>query len=353
MPSLHEVRKNLVDQLREAGFWRGVLLVLVLTLLARQVAGLPHLALLGPLVVAILLGIAWRGLMGLPDGAPAGIRFASKTLLRWGVGLMGVRLDFNSIVAAGPWVILLDVLVILLALVLIPRLARRLGADRGLCTLVAVGTAVCGASAVAAAAPITRAREEQVALAVAIVSLVGTLATLVYSLLQPLLPLTPYGYGVFAGSTLHEVGHVVAAALAGGPLSGEIGIVVKLGRVALLPPVLLLLALGTGREERKRECTSGVSTAFKGYGLPVPWFVLGFLTMSLLRTGGLLPGAVAEILLQISIFLLTLAMAGLGLGVEVGHLRTVGLRTVVAAVLGWLVMALGGYLLLEWFGLNV
>lgn len=321
------------------GWVQGLGLTLVLTLLARQLTGLPLLSIMGTMVIAILLGIAWRIVMEIPLAASQGISFAAKNILKLGVALMGIRLDINVLLASGHKVILLDILVIAFTITFFWWIGRRLSLTKRMASLIGVGTAVCGASAIAAVAPLIEADDDEIALSVAVIAVLGTLEALAYIIIHPVLHLSPYAYGVLTGSTLHEVGHVVAAAMVGGKASAEIAILVKLGRVALLIPVALII----GCLFNRKPMASGDRCRKQ---LPVPWFVLGFLGFSLVNSLNLLAPVVEEFILKVSIFLLTMAMAGLGLNVETQLFQRIGSRSLLAGVIGSIALALlGGTLL--------
>lgn len=328
------------------GFIAGIGMTLLITLLARQLAILPVLSVTGTMVLAILIGIVWRAILGLPSTASPGTNFATKRLLRLGVVLMGIRLDFGRIIASGPKIILIDSLVILFTLSLFWWLGERFHLPRRLTALVGVGTAVCGAAAIAAVAPLLQSDDDETALSVGIIALLGTLGALSYTFLHPVLHLSPYAYGVLTGSTLHEVAHVVAAGMAGGKTSGEIAILVKLGRVALLIPVALSIGYLLGREKK--------DTTVEGnrQKIPIPWFVLGFLLFSIINSVNVFSPAIEQWILQASLFLLTMAMAGLGLHVDLQHFLRVGGRTLQVGVLGSLALALFGRFLLVLFQIN-
>ncbi|OIQ60956.1 hypothetical protein MOTE_04850 [Moorella thermoacetica] len=315
------------------GFIQGVGLTVILTLVARQLAMLPILNIMGSMVLAILLGVAWRSLMDIPATAEVGINFASKKILRYGIILMGLRLDIPKIIAAGPRVILLDILAILVSMVVIIFLGQRMGLNKKLAALIAAGTGICGAAAIAAIAPIVRSRDDETAVAVAIVALLGTLFTILYTLLYPVLNLTSFQYGLLSGSSLHELAHVIAAAQAGGSASADIAILVKLGRVAFLVPVALVLGIIFARQNK-------TGAGWHWRQLQVPWFILGFLALSGINTMAILSTPLIAFLIQVGVFLLTVAMAGLGLNVSLEMIKKVGSRALVTGLLSSAVLSL-------------
>jgi uncharacterized integral membrane protein (TIGR00698 family) len=254
-------------------------------------------------------------------------------LLRLGIVLLGVRLEFQLLAHSGYKIILLDLAVIAFGLGFITWLGKRAGLHGQLPLLLAVGSSICGASAVAATAPVIRARDSEIALAIPLCSVFGTLAALGITLAQSFLHLAPHTYGILAGSTLHEVAQVVAASAAV-PGALQSGTMVKLLRVLLLIPVVLVLA----RLFRRKGAHAAP--------MQKPWFVGGFFLVGVVNTLLLyaLPGwhpvllQLDGMILTVANFLMAMAMAGLGLQVDWVSLRTQGLAAIRVAVIGWLVL---------------
>ena len=320
----------------------GLVLTALLTTLAYSLDRLPGLGLLGTLGLALVLGLACRALFGLPKAAAPGVTFSAKTLLNLGVILLGVRLNFALLYAAGPSVLLLDLLVVGAGMLTIERLGKRMGLTRGLRLALAVGSSICGPSAIAAAVPIIGANDDEVSVAVGTVSLLGALGAVGYILLAPLLDLGPRAYGLMTGATLQSVGHVLAAGAAGGAGALDLATLTKLTRVALLAPVLLVVGWllarygeagckETGREGAGLERISSPKTR------PplLPGFLIGFLALGTLNSFGLIPRSLINILNPASVVLTTVAMAGIGLGVNFGVLRRIGGGAAVLALLGF------------------
>jgi uncharacterized integral membrane protein (TIGR00698 family) len=308
----------------------GLALTLLIALASTLLARLPHVSVLGPLTLALLLGIAWRHRFGLNPAASPGTTVSGKKLLRLGIVLMGVRLNFALIAQAGPKVVALDLAIIVAGIAGIYWLTQRFGTGRSLGMLLAVGTSICGASAVVAAGPVTKASEEDVALAVAMCGILGTIGVLCYVLVAPLLALTPVQLGVLSGSTLHEVAQVMAASFSWGQAAGDMGTLVKLTRVVFLAPTLLVLGALQG----------GGKLTYSWKEPPVPWFVLGFLAMGVVNTAGLLTGSLTTGLTQLSVFLMTVAMGALGLHTDLGMIRRTGMRAMAAGLVGFGCLAL-------------
>lgn len=328
------------------GYSRGLILTFILAIMAQQLASLPFLSVVGTLVLAILLGMGWRAVMDIPAGAQVGITFSTKKLLRAGIILMGVRLDLQQIWASGLQIVTIDVLVIVFTLIVMIIIGQRMKLPRELTVLTAVGTAVCGASAILAVAPLVRAKQDTTALAVSFIAVMGMIGALAYSFLYPILPYDPTVYGILTGATLHEVGHVVAAGAAGGAASEDMAVLVKLGRVALLIPVAI--AIGIWFHRKHSIDTKQEQTGSRWSHLPIPWFIFGFLAMSAVNSFGWLSDDVSSLFLALSGMMLAMAMAGIGLGVSFQAFRTNGKKGFIACFAGSVALVAFGVFLVPW-----
>ncbi|MFC7321127.1 YeiH family protein [Halobacillus campisalis] len=292
------------------------------------IALLPGFRHIGPLSAAIILAVIYRHFFGFPEPLRKGIQFSAKNLLRIAIVLFGLKLNINLILQEGVPLILRDLLVVVFSIGVMMLLARSLKADRSLSLLLGIGTGVCGASAIAAVSPILKSKEEDTALSAGIISLVGTVFAIVYVLLRPFLPMEMEVYGMWAGLSLHEVAHAV---LAGDPAGEEglaMALLAKLGRVALLVPLCILLIW---MMKKKNKNTSNQS-------IPFPWFLAGFLIMSLLGSfvlGVYIPVSegVMDGISSLTSFILTMAMAGLGLNVSLRDARARAFKPIIAVVL--------------------
>ena len=328
-------------------FRSGVALTALLAVLAVVLARLPVVEHLGALSIALLLGLAWRAFNHVPDEQHGGIAFSAKKLLRLGIILLGVRLNLALVLHAGPKILLLDATVITTGLLGISWLGRRFGLDPVLACLIAVDSSICGGSAVAAAAPSIRAKDDDIALVIPMCSLIGTAAMLAYTFVQHHWTLTPTRYGLMSGATLHEVAQVMAA-VGPFPEAAELGTVTKLTRVVLLVPAVLVLGWVFGRGRATAAQTiDGMADTTPLPVVPKPWFVLGFLLVGIGNTLALhfLPdqhariGGVNREMLNVANFLMAMSMAGMGLQIDFDRLRANGLRAVGTALLGWIVLA--------------
>lgn len=326
------------------GFMLGIGITFVIAIIAKLLIKLPFLSIMGQLVIAIIIGILWRALLGMPTKAAAGITFANKKLLRLGIILLGMRLNLMDIYHAGWKVLLLAGLSIIFAFFVVYGLTKLFKVDRRLGVLTACGTAICGAAAIVATAPQIKAKDNETAIGVATIAILGTLFTLAYTLLYPLLGLSPANYGIFSGATLHEIAHVIAAADPGGKEAVDLAIIIKLTRVALLIPVIILIGIWASRWERSEADHTGASRP--SLLSIMPWFIFGFLGMSAINSLGVFSTTFADNVVLLAYMLLAMAMAGLGLNVDIAAFKRVGLRTFTAGLIGSILLSIFGYVML-------
>lgn len=288
------------------------------------------------LVLAILLGMLWRNLVGTSPRLKPGLDFCAKQVLEFAVLLLGGTMNLAAILAAGPRLLIAVVAAVVLALVVSTLLARRLfGLQKNPATLIAVGNAICGNSAIAAIAPLIGASPAEVAGAVAFTAVLGVGLVIALPLvILPLLHFTHGEYGVLVGLTVYAVPQVLAASFPVSELAGQTATLVKLTRVLMLAPVALWYSLTSHRQNQR----SGAATSGRAPTLTqlIPWFVAGFLIMAALRTFGVIPASLSSIFKEVSRLLTVAAMAALGLGVDVRALRAAGARTTGAVSLSLL-----------------
>ncbi|WP_426752711.1 YeiH family protein [Myxococcus sp. Y35] len=324
------------------GAWRrrlpGLGLAAGLAVVSYGLATLPGLEVVGPLTVALLIGISLRTALGLAPVWVEGTRYSARTVLRLGIVLMGARLDFGLVAKVGPRVLLLSLAVIVGGILGIRWVTQRFGVPEKLGTLLAVGTSICGASAVVAASSVTRAEEEDTTLAVGLCGILGTVGVLFYVFVGPLLGLSSAQLAILSGATLHEVAQVMAAAFTWGTSAGDLGTLVKLTRVVLLAPALVVLGLASG---------AGGAVRYSLKEPPIPWFVIGFLAVGVLGTVGVVPAAAKAWLSTASVFLMVMAMAAMGLGTHLSMVRRAGMRVVYAGLVGFAALALAAWGLIQ------
>lgn len=290
----------------------GLALVAAIALVATLTQRLTGIAALSPLIVALGIGIGYRRVLGKATVLDAGIAFALRPVLRFAIILLGLQITLMEVAILGWRGVIAVILTLVTSFFFTKAVARLFGVERGLAELIAAGTAVCGASAIIACNTVTRGSDEDVAYAMACVTLFGTVAMLIFPLVAGPLQLSASAYGMWAGTSIHEVGQVVGASFAVGEESGHMAAVAKLTRVILLAPLILTLGFLRNR---------GGSTAVR---VPMPWFVFGFIGMMVLNTIVALPEPLHDFLVLTTAFLLTGALAAMGLETDLKKLRQKG-----------------------------
>lgn len=296
----------------------GVLFTFLIAFSGYLLAKVPGFDYIGQMACAIIIAVFYRQFFGYPSNLRMGITFSSKHLLRAAIILYGLKLNIDIVLSDGIGLLVRDAGVIVFAIGGTILLAKLFKADKNISLLLGVGTGICGAAAIAAIAPIIKAKDEDTAIGVGIIALMGTVFAISYVVLRPFLPIGDIEYGIWAGTSLHEVAHV---ALAGAP-AGEDGLAMallaKLGRVFLLVPVCFIFIALMKRKNKGSE-ESGSKIEF-------PWFLLGFIAMSVLGSYVLgpvisIPAHFMEVVSVLTTWLLTAAMVGLGLNVSLRDLR--------------------------------
>lgn len=328
-------RRQGADQSVLPGLVYAVLGVIA-AVLVNQVVGQ-----IGILTCAVLLGAVAANLGLVPTAARPGLRIATRKLLRIGVVLLGLSLSLLSIVSLGAPVIGLVVVTLFTTLLATNWLGNRIGLGGPRSLLIATGFAICGASAIAAMEENAEADEDDVAVAIAMVTICGTLAMFAVPLLQGPLGLTDTQLGAWAGASVHEVGQVVGAAGPAGPTAVAVAVVVKLTRVLLLAPVVAGVSVLRRDRQRagvKQEATPGGDSADAKLPPLVPLFVIGFLACVLLRSSGVLPAGFLDVAGWLQTMTLGAALFGMGTGVHLKSLvrssgQTLGLAAISTVVI--------------------
>lgn len=341
----------------------GLILVGALAFAAMELASVPWLKMrgIGALTLAILLGIIAGNTIypRFTAQTERGVTFSKQKVLRLGIVLYGLHLTFQDIGQVGVVGVAIDVLVLCSTFGLALLLGKRVfGLDRETTLLIGAGSAICGAAAVMATAPVVRGRAEQATIAVSTVVVFGTLGLFLYPMLYrwnlqlAFLPMSEHAYGIFAGSTIHEVAQAVAAGSAVGTHAADTAVIAKMVRVMMLAPFLLIVSAWMQRHpEQDNSDIPGYGTR-PANGLAVPWFALGFVAVAGINSLDLLPHLLVSTALDIDALLLAMAMAALGLTTHISALRSAGIRPLALATVlfAWLV---GGGLainqLLPWF----
>lgn len=301
------------------------------------------------LSLAIVLGIAVGNLGARRIEAPSrdGVDFSKQNLLRLGIVLYGLRLTFQDIGQVGIAGVSIDALVLCSTFLLSCFVGTRVfGLDRRTAMLIGAGSSICGAAAVMAAEPVVRGRAEQVTVAVSTVVVFGTLAIFVhpalyhFSQLHPAFSLSERAYGLFAGSTIHEVAQVVAAGHAVGDQAADTAVIAKMVRVMMLAPFLIVLSAWLSRSTPRESEPFGRR---KAPAIAIPWFAFGFVAVAGIHSLAILPQPVVAAATGIDNAVLAMAMAGLGLSTRFAAIRSAGLKPLALAALLFVWLVVGGF----------
>ncbi|WP_375641609.1 YeiH family protein [Bartonella sp. CM100XJJH] len=328
------------------GFGPGILVCLFISALAyglevveKQLFGQ---AWLESLVLAILLGSVTRSCFTLPTYFQKGITFCAKTLLEIAIVLLGASISINAVLSAG-WNLLSSIIfVIFVTIILSFAIGRICGLSKHLAMLVACGNAICGNSAIVAVAPVIKAKHEEVAASIAFTALLGVVIILLLPFLYLFLNLSFSQYGVLSGMIVYAVPQVLAATAPISFVSVQIATVVKLVRVLMLGPVIFTLSIIYRRSAQTRLRLHTL----------VPWFIIGFIIMMLIRSSGLIPEAAINPIRLIAQLFTVISMAALGLGVDIRSLKKAGWRVILASTCSILTLGACSLIMIKLIDLN-
>jgi len=311
---------------------QGVLPGLALSLAVAVIAfflakGVPVVG--GP-VFGIALGILITSLVKLPESTSKGIRLTSKYVLQLAVILLGFEMNMVRVIQVGQQSFLIILVTLTFALSTAYLAGRYLGISRKLFTLIGVGTAICGGSAIAAASSAIDAKDEDISYSISTIFLFNVIAVFLFPLIGHLLSLTDSGFGMWAGTAINDTSSVVAAGYSFSNAAGSFATVVKLTRSLMIVPVTLSLALVYARQ-RKGATRFSLARVF-------PWFILGFLLAALLSTSGWLPASACTALASAGKFLIIAAMAAIGFNTNIQRFIKTGPRALGLGGLTWLVL---------------
>ena len=334
---------------KRSSMLHGVLLITLFSLAAFYIGDMGFVKSLSfsPMIVGIILGMFYANSLrnNLPDTWVPGILFCSKRILRIGIILYGFRLTFQDVTAVGLPAILIDAIIVTVTVcggVLIGKLLKM---DRSIALLTSVGSGICGAAAVLGVESAINTKPYKTAVAVSTVVIFGTLSMFLYPVLyrNGVFDLSPEMMGLFTGSTVHEVAHVVGAGNAMGQGVSNTAIIVKMIRVMMLVPALLVISWAVARNLTKRDAAEQA----KGK-ITIPWFAILFLVVIGFNSFNLLPVTWVEWINQFDTFLLTMAMTALGAETSFDKFKKAGAKPFLLAAILFVWLIGGGYCLAKY-----
>ena len=294
------------------------------------------------LIIAILVGAGIRTAWDPSARWRPGIAFCAKPLLEFAIVLLGASISLRAVARAGPTVLLVIVSVVAMALGACYWISRRFGLSQRMAVLIACGNSICGNSAIAAVAPIIGATAREIASSMAFTAILGLVVVLTLPLLIPLAGLSTRQYGILAGLTVYAVPQVLAATVPVALASVQIGTLVKLVRVLMLGPLVILLSLGMSHSQARQLSIGATaqqtpSPRFRVSRF-VPWFIIGFVALAVLRSAGVIPRPVVTRLTLLATQITIISMAALGLGVDLRAIGRTGPRVIAAVTVSVLIL---------------
>ncbi|NOX16695.1 MAG: YeiH family putative sulfate export transporter [Chlorobi bacterium] len=321
----------------------GILFVALFSTSAMFIADYPFLKSLAisPLIVGILIGVFYANTLRskLPEEWAPGIIFSTKTLLRTAIVFYGFRLTFQNIADVGLSGILVSVIMVTTTFIIGYFTGTKIFKfDKDTTILISAGSSICGAAAVLATEPVINAKPYKSVIAVSTVVIFGTLSMFLYPLAYKAgyIPFSASEMGLYIGGTIHEVAHVVGAGSAIGELTAKNAVIVKMLRVMLIAPFLIILSILIARTGEKIKDKKRVK-------ITIPWFAVFFIFVAGFNSLNLLPAGVVNGINSLDTFLLTMAMTALGMETNVSKFKGVGLKPVYIASVLYVWLILGGY----------
>ena len=322
-----------MERFKNVSFYYTLLLMFIVSMAAKYLAQIPTLKLFGHLVIALVIGMVLQMFTGLKEQVKGEIPFISNKFLRLGIILLGFKLALDRLLSEGKKTLILAFFIVLFMILLTYYMCRLFKVDRELALLSACGCGICGAAAVMGVSGQLRAKTDNSVLAVAVVAILGTVFTLIEVALKPYLNLEPYNYGVFTGGSLHEIAHAVAAGGAGGQVALDTAILTKLSRVLMLIVVAIVLVVINRRSNSDAQGK-----------MPMPYFILGFIAMSILGSYVSFLKPLTPYLVDAAYIFLGMAMASLGMSVNFKVIKERGLRVFTACFLSSVILMIACYL---------
>ena len=315
-------------------------ITLACSLLGKWISGFPGFSLIGHLVLALLLGMAFQIFPGPTQTARESTGFISNKFLRLGIILLGFKLNLAVLLSEGLQSLGFAAVVVAGMMAVTYGTSRLCKVEHSLAMLSACGCSICGAAAVMGVSAPLKAKANDSVLAVAIVAILGTVFTLIEIGLQPFLGFNDGQFGTMAGLSLHEIAHAVAAGGAAGSAGMDHAIIAKLSRVLLLAPVALIIGYVEYRRNKNEEGPVSI---------PIPYFMGGFILASAVGSYMGISKELTDTLVFAAYLLLGMAMAALGINVNFGVIASRGIRPFCAAFLASLLLLVFVAMLVKFF----
>lgn len=313
----------------------GILMSFVLALAATWLGN--KFPIIGGPVFGIVIGIIISNIFGKPSWAEDGVKFTSKKILQWSIIVLGSGLSLTQVWKTGLESLSVMLVTLSCAFIAAYGFGRLMKIPFKLTSLIGVGTAICGGSAIAAISPIIDAEEKDVAYSISTIFLFNILAVLIFPPIGHLVGFSDTAFGLWAGTAVNDTSSVVAAGYAFSNSAGAYATIVKLTRTTMIIPISLIFAFAYAYKRKKSAKTeSSINYSFKRI---FPWFILGFLTTSLLNTLGVFSENTISILSVTAKFLIVMALTAVGLNADFSKMIKTGLKPLLLGLIVWVTVS--------------
>ncbi len=309
--------------------WPGILLCFALATPAWYLG--QNFKIVGGPVFGILFGILMA--LFLHQGPYCtGTRLTSRKLLQAAIVLLGFEMNMRTVLQVGEQSLMIMLFTLSAAFLTAYFVSKALRMESKVATLIGVGTAICGGSAIAATAPVIDADMDQVATSISTIFMFNVMAVFIFPAVGHLLGLTDMGFGMWAGTAINDTSSVVAAGWAYSPIAGQFATIVKLTRTLAIIPITFFLALYTTRKQKAGDSSFNLLAIF-------PWFILGFVAAAVVNSLGIIPTAMASFLGRSGKFFIVAAMTGIGLNTNIGSLMANSRKSILLGAICWFAVA--------------
>ena len=302
----------------------GFLLSAIVAIVAMFLSSLIPGDIIGATVMALLVGMALNFIFNKYKQFNAGVDFTGKIILRIGIILMGVNLNFSDVLNVGKYSLFVMIFTMATAFGVGNLIGKMFGMNWKLTNLLSVSTAICGGSAVAAVGPVIKAKNEDIAYAISATFIFDVLTVVAFPWIGHALGMSDTGFGLWVGTAVNDTSSVVAAGYAFSDIAGNIAVIVKLTRTLFIIPFVLIFSVITERLEAKSEARSGRSSI--NFKKIFPYFIILFLVVVALRSTGIIPNNIVPSLSKTSKFCMVMALSAIGLKTSFGDIKNIGFK---------------------------
>lgn len=309
----------------------GFLLSGLIVIVAMFLSGLVPGDIIGATVMAILIGITLNPLLDKYKSLKTGVNYASKIILRIGIILMGVNLNFSDVLSVGKYSIFVMIFTMATAFGIGNLLGKLFKMNWKITNLLAVSTAICGGSAVAAVGPVIKAKDEDMAYAISSTFIFDIITVVIFPWIGTALAMSHMGYGLWVGTAVNDTSSVVAAGFAFSELAGNTAVIVKLTRTLFIIPYVLIFSIISEKLEPKKDgVKENIYVKLKNI---FPYFIILFLVMVAIRSIGLIPENLVGNISRTSKFCMVMALSAIGLKTSFKDIKNIGLKPMIAGFL--------------------